>query len=111
MNGNTKVKVERTQLIDALRKRKAGIEEHAKKEAATFQERKAKAGTAAARELRKIADNLEKGIWPRKSYVEVGAAPGIGGADTASLDRAIKMLSLSAEPTIVITAEDYGKYL
>lgn len=111
MNTQTKVKVDRLQLIDALKKRKVVIEEHGKRERASHSDRVKKAGVEAARTLRKMADDLERGKWPRRSYMDLPSKPVIGGADTVSLERAIHMLELSRDEAVTITAEDYGKYL
>lgn len=112
MNRKTNVKVQRTALIGALESKiKSHRADHAKAKA-NIDTTTARAAKAISKKLRHVADGLDRGIWPSSSYVRIDR-PVAGRSDNQlpDMERAVKMLKLSAEETITITAEDYGKYL
>lgn len=115
----TKVKVETSELLAAVEKRKADLLGKYEKELADYEAKYPKFVESVAKEIRDLADRFESGKTEiRYRYndtldVKLKTKPLTEPIkpDFRSIDRLIATLKIAAEPTIAISADDAAAYL
>lgn len=107
----TKIRVEKAKLIEAIKDRKAECVAAFDAETASYQDRLGEWVTEAAHRVEEAADLISQGKRVEYGRVELPTYPSKPSLNTSSYDRHIAMLEMSPDDTVSVNTTDFGVYL